>query len=188
MKKLFYALLAMACVVAVAAEIGGVKVDDTVRVAGQDLQLNGGAIRMKYGFIKVYVGALYTAQKVALSDAVLADTRPRRITLTMLRTVDADKLHESLFEGLEANATEAELAALQSRIKEMNAIFQAVKVVNAGDVIALDFLPGKGTQITVRGQVKDVIGGDDFGRALMKVWLGKKPVSADLKAGMLGSK
>ncbi|WP_374352688.1 chalcone isomerase family protein, partial [Chitinimonas sp.] len=181
-------LLACASLSSFAAEIGGVKLDDTVKVAGQDLQLNGGAVRLKYGFVKVYVGALYTAQKIANADAAISDARPRRVVLTMLRNVEAEKLHESLLEGLEANCSDGELAALQPRIKEMNAIFQAVKTVSTGDVITLDFLPGKGTQITVRGQVKDVIAGDDFGHALLKVWLGKKPATADLKAAMLGSK
>jgi long-chain acyl-CoA synthetase len=188
MKNMFVMMLAMAGLFVGAAEIGGVKFDDTAKVAGQDLQLNGGAIRLKYGFIKVYVGALYTAQKANSGEAVIGDAHPRRVVLSMLRNVEAEKLHESLIEGLEANSTEAELATLQPRIKEMNQIFQSVKSVSTGDVISLDFLPGKGTQITVRGQVKDVIAGDDFGHALLRVWLGKKPASADLKAGMLGSK
>jgi hypothetical protein len=188
MKSVFLMWLAAFGLLASAAEVGDVHIDDTAKVAGQTLVLNGAAVRNKFGFIKVYVGALYTAQKVNLSEAVIGDSKPRRISLTMLRNVDSDKLHESLLEGLEANITEAELASLQTRIREMNAIFQSVNAVNKGDVVTLDFLPGKGTQITLRGQVKDVIAGDDFGRALMKVWLGKRPVSADLKAAMLGSK
>lgn len=188
MKRIFALMLAAVCLTAGAAEIGGLRLDDAAKVAGQELQLNGGGVRIKFGFFKVYVGALYTAQKTTNGDAVVNDTRPRRVTLTMLRSVPAEKLRESLIEGLENNSTEAEMAAMAPKIKEMSAIFQAVKDANEGDVIALDFMPGKGTQITVRGQVKDVIGGDDFGRALLKVWLGKKPASADLKAGMLGSK
>ena len=40
----------------------------------------------------------------------------------------------------------------------------------------------------MRGQVKDVIAGDDFARALLKVWLGKNPASDSLKSNLLGSK
>ncbi len=188
MKKMLAIVLAVLGVYASAAEINGVKLDDTAKVGGQDLLLDGAGVRYKFGFIKIYVGALYCAQHSNNGDAIMAENRPRRITLTMLYHVSADKLHESLIEGLEANTSEAEFASLQARIKEMNGIFQAVKEVNVGDVVALDFLPGKGTQISVRGQVKDVIAGDDFSRAMMKVWLGKKPVSADLKAAMLGAK
>ncbi|MFC4158861.1 chalcone isomerase family protein [Chitinimonas lacunae] len=169
-----------------AAEIGGVKVDDAAKVGGQDLVLNGGGIRVKFGIAKVYVAALYAAQKSKDGDAVVNAATPRRISLTMLRNVNADDLHESLMDGLKENSSEAEMAALAPKIKEMNAIFAAVKEVKEKDVVLLDFLPGKGTQITVRGQVKDVIAGDDFSRALMRIWLGRKPVSSDLKKGMLG--
>lgn len=188
MKTTLAMLLAAASLWAGAAEIGEVRVDDAVKVAGHDLTLNGGGIRYKWGVAKVYVGALYTAQKTANGDAVISDAKPRRMTLTMLRSVPTDKLHESLIDGLEANCSETELAALQPRIKELNAIFQSVSEVKQGDVIALDFLPGKGTQITMRGQVKDVIAGDDFARALLKVWLGKNPASGSLKSNLLGSK
>ncbi|WP_179958222.1 chalcone isomerase family protein [Chitinimonas arctica] len=188
MKKSLVILLACGSLFAGAAEIGGVKLDDTAKVSGQDLVFNGGGIRTKYGIAKVYVAGLYAAQKTNNADAVVNAVTPRRVVLSMLRKVEAEKLHESLLDGLEENTTEAEFAALQPRLKEMNAIFQGVKEVKEGDLIALDFLPGKGTQITVRGQIRDVIGGDDFSRALLRVWLGKKPVSDSLKSGMLGGK
>jgi hypothetical protein len=188
MKSMFAIALVAASLFAGAVDINGVKVDETAKVAGQDLVFDGGGVRYKFGFVKVYVGALYSAQKSNNADAIINDIRPRRISMIMLRHVPADKLHESLIEGLEENSTEAELTAMQPKIKQLNSVFQSVKDVEKDDVILLDFLPGKGTQITVRGQVKDVIAGDDFARSLLKVWLGHKPVSADLKAAMLGAK
>jgi len=189
MKSRFIAcwMLVLFSLMSHALDIAGVQVADSARVAGQEIPLNGAGVRLKWGFIKMYVGALYTTQKTRTGDAVLRDANPRRITLTMLRTLDADRLHESLMDGLEANCSAAEMAALDARIKELNGIFQAVRSVDAGDVITLDFMPGKGTQIMVRGQIKDVIAGDDFARALLKVWFGKRPVSVDLKSAMLGA-
>ncbi|WP_269532219.1 chalcone isomerase family protein [Chitinimonas sp. BJYL2] len=188
MKKLFVGVVIAASMVTSAAEIGGKRIDDTVKVGGQDLVLNGGGVRTKFGVAKVYVGALYVAQKVGDANAVISAATPRRMQLTMLRSVEADKLHASFIEGLEENVSEAEFAKFKPRIQEMNAIFQAVKEVKDGDVIALDFIPGKGTQITVRGQVKDVIAGDDFASALLRIWLGKNPVSSDLKKGLLAGR
>ena len=135
MKKTIVMMLAAGSLFTGAAEIGGVRVDDAVKVAGQDLSLNGGGIRYKWGVAKVYVGALYTAQKASNGDAVIADAKPRRISLTLLRNVPTDKLHDSLIDGLEANCSEAELAALQPRIKELNTIFQSVQEVKQGDVL-----------------------------------------------------
>ena len=40
-----------------AADVGGVKLDDKMSVGGQELVLNGAGIRTK-GFFKVYVGSL----------------------------------------------------------------------------------------------------------------------------------
>jgi len=39
----------------------------------------------------------------------------------------------------------------------------------------------------VNGEEKDVIDGNDFATALLRVWLGDHPPSEDLKTGMLGS-
>jgi len=56
-----------------------------------------------------------------------------------------------------------------------------------GDVVMLDYLPGKGTRVTIKGKVKGIIKGKDFNRALLDVWLGNKPADEDLKQAMLGN-
>jgi long-chain acyl-CoA synthetase len=42
------------------------------------------------------------------------------------------------------------------------------------------------TRIGLNGEAKGSIGGDAFNQALTKVWLGEKPVQADLKKSLLG--
>ncbi|PHV11458.1 chalcone isomerase family protein [Chitinimonas sp. BJB300] len=187
MKKVVAALLMSASMVGSAVEIGGVKLDDTLKVGGSDLVFNGGGIRVKYMIAKVYVGALYTAQKTNDPNLVINAPTARRMQITMLRDVAADDLYVSFIDGLQENISSDEFSAFKPRIQEMSAIFQAVKEVKKGDVIALDFIPGKGTQIMVRGQVKNVIAGDDFAKALLKIWLGPKPVSSDLKKDLLAN-
>lgn len=169
-----------------AAEIGGVKLPDRAQVGGSDLVLNGGGVRVKFGIAKVYVAALYVAQKTATAGAVIGASTPRRVQLVMLRDVAADTLQESLIEALKENTTAADFKAFEPRVKQMSAIFAAAKEAKKGDIIQLDLLPGTGTVITVRGQAKDPIQGDDFSNALLKIWLGDKPVQADLKKGLLG--
>ncbi|MDK2125205.1 chalcone isomerase family protein [Parachitinimonas caeni] len=187
-KLLVAACLATASLSAAALELQGVKLEDATKLANTELVLNGAGLRTKFGIAKVYVAALYLPQKNANADAIINANTPRRIVLSMLRDVESEKLHDSLMDGLKDNTSESELAALQPKIREMNAIFSSVKEVNKGDVVTLDFLPGKGTQISLKGQLKDVIGGDDFAKAMLKIWLGKNAVSNDLKAGLLGSK
>jgi hypothetical protein len=54
--------------------------------------------------------------------------------------------------------------------------------------ITLDWT-GAGTAVTVDGKAAgQPIAGEDFYRALLKIWLGEKPVQADLKKALLGEK
>jgi hypothetical protein len=53
-------------------------------------------------------------------------------------------------------------------------------------VILIDYLPGSGTRITVNGAAKGTIAGEDFNRALLRIWLGDNPADSDLKKGLLG--
>ncbi|MCK7466897.1 MAG: chalcone isomerase family protein [Desulfosudis oleivorans] len=63
---------------AAARDVGGVKVPDELRVAGekQSLVLNGAGYRKKF-FVEVYVGALYLTQPVTQVDRVLDATTAR---------------------------------------------------------------------------------------------------------------
>jgi hypothetical protein len=53
--------------------------------------------------------------------------------------------------------------------------------------IALDWT-GSGTQLVVDGKpAGKAIEGEDFYRALLRIWLGSHPVQEDLKKALLGS-
>jgi hypothetical protein len=48
-------------------------------------------------------------------------------------------------------------------------------------------VPAAGTQLTVDGKPSGApIPGEDFYRALLKIWLGEHPVQDDLKKALLG--
>ncbi|MFZ2162765.1 MAG: chalcone isomerase family protein [Sideroxyarcus sp.] len=183
-------LLVMACGLlliwnASALEVAGVKLPDTAQVGSANLQLNGAGIRTKL-FFKVYVGALYLPQKQASAEAIIADEHEHRVALHIVRDLSSDKLLNAFNEAIEANHTKDELAALGAQIKQMADIFNAVKEVKPGDVIALDYLPASGTQISVNGAARGTITGAAFNKALLRIWLGSKPAQEDLKKGMLG--
>ena len=168
---------------ALAAEVGGVRLDDKVSMGAQELVLNGAGIRTRVVF-KVYVASLYLPQKATELAAVMAKN-PRRIQLNMLRTLSADQLVEALNEGLAENNAAAELAAVKSQVDQLATIMKSFKEVKEKDVITLDFVDGA-TRIGLNGEAKGNIGGDAFNQALTKVWLGEKPVQADLKKSLLG--
>jgi hypothetical protein len=62
-----------------------------------------------------------------------------------------------------------------------------MKEAKKGMAITLDWLPGTGTQMTVNGKPGGApIAGEDFYRALLRIWLGPRPVQDDLKKALLG--
>ena len=186
MKRYLLALLLASTVFsAQAAEVHGVKLDDSAQVGDSALLLNGAGIRTKMVF-KVYVGALYLTSKKADAVAVLADVGAKRVALHMLRSLSAEKLVHALDEGLEANNSAAELAALAPQLKAFRQHMTAGGAVKEGDLIVLDYLPGKGTQASLNGKALGTTEGETFNQALLKIWLGDKPVDAGLKKAMLG--
>jgi long-chain acyl-CoA synthetase len=178
-------LLFGAAVPAFAAEIEGVKVADRVQVGGTELTLNGAGVRTRV-FFKVYVGALYLPKKAGTTDAVLGEAGANRVAMHMLRNLDAEQFASGLHDGLKNNHAPGELAKLEPQVKQLDAIFAAVKAVKKGDVVLLDYLPGAGTRVTVRGEDKGTIAGEAFNRALLRIWLGESPADASLKKAMLG--
>lgn len=167
-----------------AAEVGGVKLDDKLSVGGTELVLNGAGIRSRAIF-KVYVGSLYVPAKATTLAAVL-EKAPRRVQLNILRTLSADQLIDALSDGIKENSTPAEVAAIKAQMDQMVATMKSFNEVKEKDVVTLDFVDG-GTRIGLNGAAKGTIAGDAFNKALMRIWLGEKPVQDDLKRAMLGN-
>ncbi len=166
-------------------ELEGVKFEPTVQVSDTTLQLNGVGLRTRAIF-KVYVAALYLPQKANTAQAALQQTGPRRVVLTMLRNVDADSFVGALNDGLKNNQTEEQLNALRPQIDALNALLKGVGEARKGDRILFEFA-GDATRVLVNGQARgNPIPGEAFFGAVLRIWLGDKPVDAGLKKGLLG--
>jgi len=175
-------LMALALPVS-AAEVAGVKIEDTSRVGNAELTLTGAGLR-KRAFFQVYAMGLYVADRKA--DPV---TQPgaKRIAIHMLRDVGADTFTAALVDGMRPNHDEATMKALEPRVARLGAILGEMKEAKKGMVILLDLVPGAGTQVSVDGKPSGKpIEGEDFYRALLRIWLGEKPVQDDLKKALLG--
>jgi hypothetical protein len=182
----FLVLLMMIPLAVCAAEVEGVKIDDKTRVANADLTLNGAGLRKRL-FFKVYVMGVYVPQKNASAGALIDQAGPKRIAIHMLRDVSADAFNEALAEGIRANHSEAEAKKLEPQVKELGAIIGEVKEAKKGMAIFLDWT-GAETQVVVNGKpAGKAIPGQDLYRALLRIWLGDKPVQDDLKKALLGS-
>jgi len=183
------AMLGAGALPAAAVEVQAVKLPERVRFAenGSELIINGAGVRKRV-FDSVYVGALYLPRKTPSADAILsADASARRLALHILRDeITAEQMLGSFREGLEANNPPADLAAVSAGVRQLNAIFGAIKVMKKGELILFDYLPESGTRVTIGSEVKGTIPGFEFNRALMKIWLGAKPIDPGLKKALLG--
>jgi Chalcone isomerase-like len=179
-------LVALLAAPAFAAEVAGIKIDDRINLESQELVLNGAGLRTK-AFFKVYVAGLYLAAKKTSADDVLALPGAKRIAMRLMRDLSAKQLTDALDEGFRDNTPSAEQEPLKGRLAELTVVMNALQSAKEGDVIALDWVPGSGTRIVLNGEPRGkAIAGEDFYRALLRIWLGDNPVSGSLKKALLG--
>jgi hypothetical protein len=166
-----------------AAEVAGVRLDDKVRVSDTELSLSGAGLRKRV-FFQVYAIGLYVRDRKA--DPI-SQPGPKRVQIHMLRDVGAEQFIEALAEGIKSNHSEAEASALEPRVKELGATMAEIKEAKKGMSIALDWT-GAATQLLLDGKAAGrPIQGEDFYRALLRIWLGDKQVQDDLKKALLGA-
>jgi len=171
-----------------AVEVAGVKLDDGTEVAGSKLVLNGAGIRYKAVF-KVYVAGLYLSRKADTPEAVTAAPGPKRIRITMLRDIDSAELGKLFSRGMQDNMDKSVFSKLIPGVLRMSNIFSEIKKLNTGDTFTVDWVPGSGTVITVKGKVQgEPFKEPEFFNALMSIWLGHSPADWQLKEQLLGQK
>jgi len=185
MKNFLFTISFLLIPAAQGADVAGVKIDDKTRVGSSELVLNGAGLRKRF-FLQVYAIGLYLPRKAGNATGAINTEGPKRASIHMLRDVGAAQFTDALAEGIRENHTEAEAKALEPRVQALAAIMAEVKEAKKGMVITLDWT-GAATQLGIDGKpAGKPIEGADFYRALLRIWLGDKPVQEDLKKALLG--
>ena len=167
-------------------DVAGVKLNDTLDLRGSTLQLNGAGVRYKAVF-KVYTAGFYVGKKVSTPEEALAAPGPKRVAITMLRDIEANELGKLFTKGVEENSPKSEMVNLIPGLLRMGQMFADQKQLKTGDTFTIDWLPGTGTVITVRGVAQpDPIKEQAFFNALLRIWLGPVPADWKLKDALLG--
>lgn len=177
--------LLVACLLAVpalAGELHGVKMPDTVTVDGKSLKLNGMGVRMKFVF-QVYIGGLYVENPSKDPAKLLAADEVRRVDMRFVRDVDRKAMVEALTSSV-TNNTADKGAAVKERMDKLMEAFQDIK---KDQLISVIYVPGKGTRIEGGKALNYTAEGKDFADAIFSAWLGKNPADEGLKKGMLGN-
>jgi Chalcone isomerase-like len=170
-----------------AAELEGVELADNAMIDGQSVHLNGMALRTRY-FFKVYVAGLYLPQKVSTAEAAFDARGAKRIVLVMMRDASAEQFCESIDAGLRANNSEAELEQLRPQTEALYSMIRSAAQARKGMRIVLDYAPSSGgtTLFVDEAALGPPMAGEEFFRALLRIWLGERPVQDDLKRLLLG--
>jgi len=179
---------AMALPAAAAVDVNGFKFDDTARVAGKELKLNGAGMRTKV-IIKVYAAGLYLTEKKTTMAEIAALEGPRRVTLIMARDVSSDSFGSAFMEGLKDNTSTVERNGMATQVGKFGEMFAAVPGLKKGDVLHIDWLPGVGTQCELNGKkLGEAVPDVAFYNAILRIWMGDKPADRSLKPALLSTK
>jgi hypothetical protein len=166
--------------------VSGVRFDESSDVRGSKVLLNGAGVRYKAIF-KVYAAGLYLPKKADTVDLAMAQPGAKRMTITTLREIDSSELGKLFSRGMEDNMDKAAFSKLIPSVVRMGQIFSEHKKLNAGDNFVIDWVPGVGTVITVKGvQQGEPFKEPEFFNALLRIWLGPNPADWKLKEALLG--
>ena len=105
----------------------------------------------------------------------------------MLRDIDSNELGKAFTKGFEENAPKGEFSKLIPGLVRMGQVFADQKKLVAGDNFTIDYIPGTGTVVTVKGKPQgEPFKEPEFFIALMRIWLGPSPADFKLKDSLLG--
>ena len=172
-------------------DVSGVPLDETVTVGGVPLHLNGAGYR-KRGYFKIDVTALYLQQKATTLEAVENAPGVKRVQLTIQQDVTGSQASRYFLIDFEASATPAEFAKLITEVSQVGDIYSSLPKIKKGDIVTMDWIPGKGlvatlngTQLQAHGTPSPYINSELLAKVMLRMYVGGK-TPAELHDNLLG--
>jgi hypothetical protein len=172
---------------AMGTSLEGVELPEFRTVGGVQLKRNGQGIR-SISFlgmpIKVYVAGFYSPSRLQDSKDVLDCHRegcPLQLDFTFLRSVSGRQCASAWGQQLENSVSHHYEGYEKDRddfIKKLSS-----PIANGG-TISIQIL-GDDTVVADQGVDQGVVPGRNFQKAFLSMWFGDRPVTDDLKAGLL---
>lgn len=170
-----------------ALTIDGYEIDRVIPATSQhkEMTLNGASMRVLYGVVDTYIGKLYVETPTTDAQALIdADENKRMVFQVALKRVSGRRMATALYEALQLNTTKEQAMQLEERIQQVVEMFDAR--LKKGENGYIEWVPGKGSRIVVKGEDKGIIPGKDLNDAIMRIWIGENPVGATFKRQILG--
>ena len=172
-------------------DVSGVSLDETVTVGGVPLHLNGAGYR-KRGYFKIDVTALYLQQKASTLEAVENAPGAKRLQLVIQQDITGSQASRYFLIDFEASATPAEFAKLITEVSQVGDIYSALPKIKKGDIVTMDWIPGKGLIATLNGNLLTPPGATSpymnnelLARVMLRMYIGGK-TPAELHDNLLG--
>jgi hypothetical protein len=138
-------------------------------------------------WLKGYAAGLYLSSRARTPQQVYAAPGAKRLQLRMLQDVDIEEFVKGFDKGVGRNTPPADMPALAERVARFDALLRGMVKVKKRDVVDLDWLPGRGLQLSFNGKLRGApIPGEDFYAALLRIFVGERPADPDMKIGLLG--
>lgn len=165
----------------------GYPVEPRAHVADTELVLNGYGRRLALGIYKPYAAAFYLPHRLATGAAVFADPGPKRLQLRMLVSGSSGYFVEAFDKGIRKRVPADQREAMQPRIEAFDALVRGCGDLKTGDLVNLDYVPGKGTVLSLNGKVHGApVPGADLYNAMLAIFLGDTALDKPLGAALLG--
>ena len=189
----FFAMLGMAVVTSLlsahvqaeAPEFGGVKIEDSITIYNNALLLNGAGVST-VGKNKMYVVQIYAKQKFGSLDELMAAPGPKRLILTALREMDTAPIAKNFNRNLE-DGNRADMAKLVPGMVGVGDLFKAKRILAAGEVLMMDWIPIYGFTIYIGGKLQgQPYRQPELFKAAAGVFMGDSNMDPKVKDALLG--
>jgi Chalcone isomerase-like len=188
-RKISHALIIFFLSVAIiqpcmALEFDGKIFNDTVKIEGKELMLNGVGKRTIY-FFDAYYAILYLDKTSSDYQNLIANSDSRLIELRLLREAGIESLEETMVKSLKKNLSKEKYSEIQVDINQYLTILRKIRSVKRGDILRI-YYAEESTYIYLNGRIQGApIRSKLLNEALLSIWLGTHPVDDQLKRQLL---
>jgi len=151
-----------------------------------NLVLTGWGTRRRLGF-QVYHAALYVQEKSANPADYLTLARRERLLLRFARELDNEQFTRIMLAALKERVNMSESPTMVDSMQKFSEVFSSVPLFKVGDEVTVTLSPGGRMEFAINGDTKGYtpINELPLARGLLSIFIGSKPIDADLKREML---
>ena len=169
-----------------AAELKGVKFEESHKVGDEQLVLNSLGLRTVYvmGFgVKVYVAGLYMKKKSSDYKAIINDSNLRVVLMKFKRSADKEKLINGWNKAFKTNC----ISNCTEDKKKLKIFNKAMADMRRGGTIEVRYFKDK-VQVVTKGRREHEaeIEGETFSKNMMAIFIGENVEDKNLRKGLLG--